>query len=322
MSLETEAVIARRRMRRRLSFWRSAAVVLVGLMLGALMFGSGDLSSFGQNQIARVAIEGTITDDRDQLRMLEKIRDASHVKALIVHVNSPGGTTTGGESLYEGLRQVAAKKPVVAQFGTVAASAGYIVGLGTDHIVARGNTITGSVGVLAQWPEVSEMLDKLGVKFNEVKSGRLKAEPSLFSPATEDARRVMQETIDDGFRWFLSLVEDRRGIRASSVSGLTEGRIFSGRQALEAKLIDQIGGEAEAVKWLETSRGVPSGLKVVNWKPQADTPWGALSSESGSVTGTVLATVLSALIEAPRLPASLERLGLDGLVSVWQPSEN
>src|SRR5690606_19639575 len=101
-----EAVIARRRMRRRLSFWRSAAVVLVGLMLGALMFGSGDLSSFGQNQIARVAIEGTITDNRDQLRMLEKIRDASHVKALIVHVNSPGGTTTGGESLYEGLRQV------------------------------------------------------------------------------------------------------------------------------------------------------------------------------------------------------------------------
>ena len=159
MSLETEAVLDRRRMRRRLAFWRSAAVLFVGLLFGALVFGSGDLTSLpGTKQIARVAIEGTITDDRTQTAMLKKIRDASHVEALIVFVNSPGGTTTGGESLYQALRDVAEKKPVVAQFGTVAASAGYIVGLGTDHIVARGNTITGSVGWLAQWPEVSEML--------------------------------------------------------------------------------------------------------------------------------------------------------------------
>ncbi len=112
---------------------------------------------------------------------------------------------------------------MVAQFGTVAASAGYIVGLGTDHIVTRGNTITGSVGVLAQWPEVSELLTKLGVKFNEVKSGDLKAAPNPFEPATAGARQVMQDTIDDGFRWFLSLVEERRGITASSVDGLGPG---------------------------------------------------------------------------------------------------
>ncbi len=157
----------------------------------------------------------------------------------------------------------------MAQFGTVAASAGYIVGLGTDHIVARGNTITGSVGVLAQWPEVSELLTKLGVKFNEVKSGELKAAPNPFEPATEGARKVMQETIDDGFRWFISLVEDRRGITASSVDGLISGRIYSGRQALDNKLVDEIGGEAEAVRWLEEKRGVTKDLKVVNWKPDA-----------------------------------------------------
>lgn len=322
MSLDTEAVIDRRRMRRRISFWRSAAILFIGLVLGIVLFGSDDLSSLGQNQIARVAIEGTITDDRDQLRMLKKIRDANNVQALIVHVNSPGGTTTGGESLYEALRQVAAKKPVVAQFGTVAASAGYIVGLGTDHIVARGNTITGSIGVLAQWPEVSEMLDKLGVKFNEVKSGRLKAEPSLFTPATEDAKAVMQETIDDGFRWFLSLVEERRGISARGVVGLTDGRIYSGRQALEAKLVDEIGGEAEAIRWLETSRGVAKGLKVVNWKPQPENTWGSFTGDASMTTGAVLATVIGSLFQPPQLPASLERLGLDGLVSVWQPSEN
>lgn len=322
MSLDTEAVIDRRRMRRRVSFWRSAAVLFIGLVLGILIFGSDDLTGIGPNQIARIAIEGTITDDRDQLRMLERIRDANHVQALIVHVNSPGGTTTGGESLYQALREVAAKKPVVAQFGTVAASAGYIVGLGTDHIVARGNTITGSVGVLAQWPEVSEMLEKIGVKFNEVKSGSLKAEPSPFAPATEGGRRVMQETIDDGFQWFLSLVEERRGISARSVNGLVDGRIFSGRQALDAKLIDEIGGEAEAVRWLQTSRGVATGLKVVNWKPQAENPWSALSSDASGTAGSTLVAALGRLLAASRLPGSLERLSLDGLVSVWQPSEN
>lgn len=323
MSLETEAVIDRRRMRRRISFWRSAAVLFIGLLLGTMLFGSEDFSSIGgPNQIARVAIEGTITDNREQLRMLQRIRDASHVQALIVHVNSPGGTTTGGESLYHALREVAAKKPVVAQFGTIAASAGYIVGLGTDRIVARGNTITGSVGVLAQWPEMSEMLDKLGIKFNEVKSGRLKADPSPFAPASEDGRRVMQETIDDGFRWFLSLVEERRGIQARSVNGLAEGRIFSGRQALEAKLIDEIGGEAEAIRWLQTDRGVASDLKVVNWRPRSDSSWSALSGAETGSAGAMVTAVLGYLFNPPRLPAAIERLSLDGLVSVWQPSEN
>ncbi len=323
MSLETEAILDRRRMRRRLTFWRSAAVLFVGLLLGALMFGSESLSNLaGTRQIARVAIEGTITDDRDQIAMLKKIKDASHVEALLVFVNSPGGTTTGGESLYLALRDVAEKKPVVAQFGTVAASAGYIVGLGTDHIVARGNTITGSVGVLAQWPEVSEMLAKLGVKFNEVKSGELKAAPNPFEPASEGARKVMQDTIDDGFRWFLSLVETRRGIVAQNVDGLVQGRIFSGRQALENKLVDEIGGEAEAVRWLETNRNVPKDLKVVDWKPTPEGSWGAVTGSLSHAAGQAMLAVLGSVINLAALSPSVGRLGLDGLVSVWQPSEN
>jgi protease-4 len=323
MSLETEAVLDRRRMRRRLTFWRSVAVLFVGLLLGALMFGSEDLSTLaGTKQIARISIEGTITDDRDQIAMLKKIREASHVQALLVFVNSPGGTTTGGESLYLALRDVAEKKPVVAQFGTVAASAGYIVGLGTDHIVARGNTITGSVGVLAQWPEVSELMTKLGIKFNEVKSGDLKAAPNPFEPASEGARNVMQDTIDDGFRWFLSLVETRRGIAAQSVDGLVRGRIYSGRQALDHKLIDEIGGETEAVRWLETKRGISKDLKVVDWKPTAEGPWGQVTGGASQALGTALAAALGSLAHIVTLPANLGRVGLDGLVSVWQPAEN
>jgi protease-4 len=253
--------------------------------------------------------------------MLKKIKEAKHVEGVLVFVNSPGGTTTGGESLFTALREVAKEKPVVAQFGTVAASAGYIVGLGTDYIVARGNTITGSVGVLAQWPEVSELMTKLGIKFNEVKSGELKAAPNPFEPATEGARRVMQETIDDGFRWFISLVEDRRGIAASSVDGLVSGRIYSGRQALEKKLIDEIGGEAEAVRWLEEKRGVTKDLKVVNWKPEREDSWGLTSSISG-LAADGLAQSAGRIAGIIRNNSTIGTLGLDGLVSVWHPSEN
>lgn len=322
MTLETEAVLDRRRMRRRVTFWRSAAIAIVGLMLGALLLGRQDASSvFAPQQIARITIEGTITDNRDQLAMLKKIKDASHVKALLVFVNSPGGTTTGGESLYGALRDVASSKPVVAQFGTVAASAGYIVGLGTDHIVARGNTITGSVGVLAQWPEVSELLTKLGVKFNEVKSGDLKAAPNPFEPATEGARKVMQETIDDGFQWFISLVETRRGITASSVDGLMSGRIYSGRQAMANKLVDEIGGEPEAIRWLEEKRSVSKNLKVIDWKPTPEGSWGLTGSASGALSG-MTAGVAQKLIELASQTRGIGALGLDGLVSVWHPSEN
>lgn len=322
MSLETEAVLDRRRMRRRLAFWRTAAIAVVAVVLATALFAREDSSSiFAPRQIARISIEGTITDNRDQLAMLKKIKDASHVQALLVFVNSPGGTTTGGESLYEALRDVASKKPVVAQFGTVAASAGYIVGLGTDHIVARGNTITGSVGVLAQWPEVSGLMDKLGVKFNEVKSGELKASPNPFEPASEGARKVMQETIDDGFRWFLALVETRRGIAASSVDGLTAGRIFSGRQALENKLVDEIGGEAEAVRWLEVNRNVGKNLKIVNWKPSPEASWG-LGGAASSAIGSLTASIAQNLIELASQSRGIAALGLDGLVSVWHPSEN
>ena len=174
--LETETVLDRRRLRRSVSLWRAAGIAGLTLALGVLAFGGDTLSGLSaKKEIARIAIEGTITEDRDQLKMINDLAEEEKVAGVILYVNSPGGTTTGGEALYEALRKLNEKKPVVAQFGTVAASAGYIVGLASDHIVARGNTITGSVGVIVQWPELAGLLEKLGVKVNEVKSGPLKA---------------------------------------------------------------------------------------------------------------------------------------------------
>lgn len=321
MTLETESLLERRRLRRRLSFWRSLGVIAAVLLLGTALLGSEGLTQLGQQpQIARVAIEGAITDDREQLQLLKRVAEADHVRGVLVFINSPGGTTTGGESLFEGLRKVAEKKPVVAQFGTVAASAGYIAGLGTDYIVARGNTITGSVGVLVQWPEVDQLLDKIGVKMNTLKSGELKATPNPFEPLDEASRRSTQGMIDESYRWFVGLVEDRRKIKIGDVPGLQSGRIYSGREALQHKLIDQIGGEPEAMQWLQ-SKGIASDLKIVEWKPTQPGGGFWLSSAVAKLTTGWLGDIGQALGGALTSDARLRTVGLDGLLSVWHPSE-
>ncbi len=322
MHPEIETVLDRRRLRRGLTLWRGLGIGAGVLALGAMAASSQTLLDLtAQPQIARIAIEGTILEDREQLAMLKRIKDSKSVKGLIVFVNSPGGTTTGGESLYEALRDVAKDKPVVAQFGTVAASAGYIVGLGTDHIVARGNTITGSIGVIAQWPEFSEVLSKIGVKMNEVKSGELKAQPSGFAPADPAALKVMQEMIDDGFRWFISLVETRRGIKITDLPGLEKGRIYSGRAAVDGKLVDEIGGEAEAQRWLEDKRGLAKDLKIIDWKPSVASGWG-LGSSMASWPERLVDAAWNRVLHLTGSSGGMSHLGLDGLVSVWQPSEN
>lgn len=318
MTAEIDTVLDRRRLRRRLTVWRALAVAAVVAALFVLVTGGEDWSNLGSKQIARVSISGTITEDRDQLELFKKIAESDKAAALLVYVNSPGGTTTGGEALFVALRDVAKKKPVVAQFGTVAASAGYIVGLGADHIVTRANTITGSVGVLIQWPEVSQMLDKLGIKFNEIKSGDLKAVPSPFEPLNEEGQKVTKAMIDEGFRWFLGLVEARRGIKPDQIPGLTQGRVFTGREAVELKLADSIGGEDEAVAWLRKERNVDQSLKVVDWKPQTASSFGLFSSLGSAAASFFNHTPLGQMLA--RDP-SVSGLGLDGFISVWHPSE-
>lgn len=319
MSLDTETILDRRRVKRQLSFWRVLAIIAATLAVGAFLL-SGEGGLLDRRQIARVSIEGMITEDRDFLRLMKQIGDAQHVAGVIVYVNSPGGTTTGGEAIYEALRRLSEKKPVTAQFGTVAASAAYIAGLGTDHIVARGNSITGSVGVIMQWPEISGLLDKLGVKMNEVKSGPLKANPSPFQPMDETGRALAETMIAESHQWFLNLVSLRRQVDTAAVPGLVQGRVYSGREALQHKLVDEIGGEPEAVRWLE-GRGVEKGLRVVDWKEPRGVDWpigGAIAGLLRQLTGQVGSEMVNLLARQ----SNLGTFALDGLLSVWQPSEN
>jgi protease-4 len=162
--------------------------------------------------VARIRIEGMITGNSNTLKMLSDIEKAKQVKALMVHIDSPGGTTAGSEAIYEHLRDIAKDRPVVAVMDTVAASGGYITAIGADHIVARGNTITGSIGVIFQWAQVKDLLGNLGITFRERKSGELKAEPNMFDEPSEKALAVTDAMIRDSFNWFTGLVKERRGL--------------------------------------------------------------------------------------------------------------
>ena len=322
MAFETETVLDRRRLRRRLSLWRALAVLAAVVVLGFLIFASSEGAGLAEGrQIARVSLEGIITENRDQLRLLKRVADNKQVVAVILYINSPGGTTTGGEALFEAIREVAKVKPVVAQMGTIATSAAYIVGLATDHMVAHGNTITGSVGVIFQWAEVSQLLDKLGVKMNEIKSGPLKANPSPFQPVDEAGKAAAEQMVAESQRWFVGLVATRRGIDTANVAGLEQGRVYSGREALANKLVDQLGGEPEAVKYLEEKRSVPKGLRVVDFKPKRESSWGVLGvsvAALGQVIGERAAGAIARLLDADEAFGGLR---LDGLVSLWQGSE-
>jgi protease-4 len=220
--------------------------------------------------------------------------------------------------MYDAVRRLAEKKPVVAVCGTLATSAAYIVALATDRIFVYGNTITGSVGVIFQWAEVTELLHTLGIKVEEVKSGPLKAVPSPFEPADERARQLTEEMVQDAKVWFVDLVGKRRDIQPDNVPGLTEGRIYSGRQAVELKLADQIGDEKTAQAWLTKERNVPSGLKIVDWKPAEESAglFGWLVQSFAGLFG-ISSEQISSI--AGQLAATLK---LDGLVSVWHPASN
>jgi protease IV len=290
--------------------WRWIAIAAIAALVIGLLAQSNFDKPRGDH-VARIEVQGLITGDERQLKLIRDLRDEDKVKALIVRIDSPGGTTVGSEALYEELIAFGAKKPVVAVMDSVAASGGYITALATDRIYARSNTITGSIGVVFSYPEVSKLLDIVGVKMEEVKSGELKAEPSGFKPTPEKARLVMQEMVNDGFGWFKGLVRERRKLDQATVDRLSDGRVYSGRQAVKEKLIDDIGTEIEARAWLENEKKIGAKLETITREP----PPRDLRSRLNVSMGEVVLDYLG--LGGFRQKA--EAAQLDGLLVLWQP---
>ena len=305
MSFEPDAILDRRRLRRNLSLWRIAAIVGITGAVAIIAVSMSGLT-FGRDHVSKLEIFGVIIEDEERDQAILDLADDADAKALIVSIDSPGGTTSGSEGLYLALREVARKKPVVAVMGTVAASGGYVTAIGADHIIARGNTITGSIGVLMQNTEVSELLKKIGVGIEMITSGPLKGKPSPFEPMDAQGRAAIKMLIDDSYTWFVDLVAERRNLSPERARELSDGRVYSGRLALEAKLIDQIGGMPEARAWLDKEKDISGKLPVQL----------LVYGDDATLSGRLINNMLFGWAEKS---LNLKRLTLDGLVSLWQP---
>ncbi|HIJ43618.1 MAG: signal peptide peptidase SppA [Rhodospirillales bacterium] len=300
MSLDADRIIDRRRLKRHLIFWRIATVVSLIVVGVVALERMGKLRQ--EVHVARLSVEGIILDDPWRDKALEQVRDNDKAKALIVRIDSPGGTVVGGEALFHGLRAMAAKKPVVAVMSGTATSAGYMAALGAEYIVAREATITGSIGVIMQTADMTQLLEKLGIKPESIKSGELKAQPNPLEPFTPAAREAVKVVVLDLFEMFVGMVEKRRKIPREQVLKLADGRVFTGRQAEKNGLVDTIGGERKAREWLRDSFDISTKLPVKDVEIQRDDePWRDI------LTGMVGKTLFS------------ERLRLDGLISLWHP---
>lgn len=320
MAADAELLIDRRRLRRRLGLWRVlgiagliVAVAAIGYRVRAGATGSGFAV---RPQIARISVSGFIAGSEATAKLMKRVGEADAVKGVVVSINSPGGTTTGSEEIFRNLRALAAKKPLVAFVDGTAASGAYITAIAADHIVARETSLVGSIGVLFQYPDVSGLLDKVGVKVESVKSSPLKAEPSGFTPTSPEARAALAAVVGDTYAWFKGLVADRRGMDAQQLAAVSDGRVFSGRQSVPLKLVDELGGERQAVAWLETNKGVPKDLPVTDWKPRSESDF-SLWSAAG--IGADLLGLEGFASHLKALGAEAQAGAQGGLLVLWRP---
>jgi protease-4 len=323
MSLDADHIVDRRRMRRKLTFWRVVAVfvAVVAVVGGGVFWVSGRAGLIDRpgGSIARIQIQGLIRANQQRVEALNRLAD-SNARAVIVHVNSPGGTVAGSEQLHDSLIRLKDKKPVVVVIDGLAASGGYIAAMAADHIVAQQSSLVGSIGVIFQYPNVTELLKTIGVKVEEVKSSPLKAAPSGYEPTSPEARAAIEAIVMDSYDWFKAMVRDRRKLDQAGLDKVADGRVFTGRQALALKLVDALGNEEAALAWLAKEKGIDAKTPVRDHRlaPRfGDLPF--LHVATVKLFDAIGLTALARRLEDWGTMQAIERLNLDGLLALWHP---
>ena len=324
MSLDADLIVDRRRLRRKLMFWR---VIAFGVIILAIVAAAGLTSnrlglSGVRPYIARVTISGLIRGDQDRVRALDRLGRSRLARAVIVHVDSPGGTTAGSEQLFDSLSRLRARKPLVIVVDSLAASGGYITALAGDHIVAQQTSLVGSIGVLFQYPNFADLLDKIGVKVESIKSTPLKASPDGFEPTSPEARAAIESIIKDSYAWFKGLVQDRRHLTDAELQTAADGRVFTGHQAISLKLVDELGDERTALAWLAKEKDVDAKLPVRDY--ELTSRFGDLPFLHAAVVAVLDAAGLGALarrFDDWSTVAAVQEFNLDGLLALWHPAQ-
>jgi protease-4 len=320
MSHDADSIVDRRRLRRKLTFWRVLAVIAVVASLGTLaaIYSGKTFTSTASAHVARVNIGGLIRNDRDRLKMFDEI-SKSGAKAVILSIDSPGGTVAGAEALYHAIRRLAEKKPVVAVVDGIGASGAYIVALASDRIFAPRNALIGSVGVIFQYPNFGEALKHLGISVEEIKSSPLKAAPNGYTPTSPEARAAIMSLVEDSYGWFKGLVRERRSLDDAQLKTAADGRVFTAHQALPMHLIDQIGDEKAARDWLAENKGISKDLPLRDWEvKKLSTSFRWLSAFSWAAKELGL-SALASLLASDAVTNFGAAPQLDGLLALWQP---
>ena len=321
MSLDADTIVDRRRMRRKLTFWRVGAIAVAIFAIGTIVLSVGPgrgLIESG-NYIARIKVQGLIRGNQDRIDALERLARSNAV-AVIVHVDTPGGTTAGSEQLYDALRRLQVRKPLVAVVDGMAASGGYIAAIAADHIVSQETALVGSIGVLFQYPNFTDVLKTIGIKVESIKSSPLKAAPSGFEPTSPEAREAIASIIRDSYDWFKGLVKERRRFDDGQLAKVADGRVFTGRQAVEMKLVDALGNERNARDWLAKEKGIPISTPVRDYALQPRFSELSFLHVTAFLLDTAGLNAIARRIEEWSSAAAVERLNLDGLLALWHPS--
>ncbi len=321
MPLDADNIVDRRRLRRKLTFWRVLAflaVILAVVITAAVVSDPRRGLTGSRGEIARLSIRGLIRGDTERVEAIERLGRSS-VKAVVVHVDSPGGTTAGSEQLHDALRRLAARKHMVVVVDGLAASGGYIAAISADHIVAQGTSLVGSVGVLFQYPNFTDLLKSIGVKVEEIKSSPLKAAPNGFEPTSPEARAAIEAIVMDSYAWFRGLVQERRHLDGDSVGRVADGRVFTGRQALDLKLVDELGDEKSAIAWLAKQYGIDPNTPVRDWQVRSRFSDFSFLHPTAALLEFVGLASLARRIEDAGAVKAIEQLNLDGLLALWHP---
>ena len=241
------------------------ATVLISIILIFCFF---LFTSKKKDFIATISIEGIISNPEDTLNDLENINKSSNAKALLVNINSPGGTFVSSKELYDKIKEISKKIPVVTYMREMATSGGYLVSLASQKIFSNIGTITGSVGVILQTAEITELLEKIGINPIVIKSGKLKATPNPLEGLSENDSRYLNDVIKSMQLEFLSILSENRNIESKTLEIISDGRIFTGKQAKELNLIDFIGSKSDAIQWLKDEAKLPQDIDILDYSKE------------------------------------------------------
>ena len=245
-------IIDRYKLKNSLNKWKFLALVFLLISIFTIFYHKSDsVSKIKPNYIANIEISGMILQNQEMIKSLNKLANDNNVKAVLVNINSTGGTGVGGESLYRELRRIAKNKPVVASIGEIGTSAGYMVALGTDRIFAYDISLVGSIGVIIMNFEINELAKKHGINFELIKSSPLKGVPNYFEKLDNQQKEYVQNLANESNQYFIKLVKNRRNLSEEDLKAVSNGKIFIGTKAMKLKLIDQVGDMNDAINWLK-----------------------------------------------------------------------